>query len=78
MNWLEDLREKDTEESWKLIKDKINSGIEIFIPKILRRRGNNHQWMTRSVKKLVRQKQRHYNLYINTRTDENYKQFKQT
>ena len=78
VNWLEDLREKDTEESWKLIKDKINSGIEIFIPKILRRRGNNHQWMTRSVKKLVRQKQRHYNLYMNTRTDENYKQFKQT
>ena len=78
MNWSEDLREKDTEESWKLIKDKINSGIETFIPKILRRRGNNHQWMTRSVKKLVRQKQRHYNLYMNTRTDENYKQFKQT
>ena len=41
VNWLKDLREKDTEESWKLIKDIVNSGIDIFITKILWRRGNN-------------------------------------
>ena len=78
VNWIAELRDKDTEDSWTFIKEKINTGINTFIPKIPRRRGNNHQWMTKGVKKLVRQKQRHYNLYMNTRSDEHYVQFKKT
>ena len=66
------------EASWKFIKDTINTGIESFIPKVLRRRNNHHQWMTKTVKQLVRKKQRDYNSYMQTRTQEYFTKFKET
>ena len=78
VDWDQELKDKNTEDSWKLIKDKIKSGTDTYIPKILRRRNNNHQWMTRFVKRIVRKKQRDYNSYMHTRTDDNFNRFKET
>jgi len=52
--------------------------MNIFIPKKPRRKNNCPQWMNSTVKKLVRTKQRHYNLYMHTRSPAHYDQFKQT
>ena len=78
VNWYETMDGRDTEECWKFFKDKISTGIDRFIPKIRRRKSNNHQWMTRQVKRIVRQKQRHYNIYQADRTRQNYDQYKKT
>ncbi len=48
-DWRSELQDLDTEDSWKFIKDTINTGIESFIPKVRRRRNNHHQWMTKTV-----------------------------
>ena len=77
-DWRSELQDLDTEDSWKFIKDTINTGIESFIPKVRRRRNNHHQWMTKTVKQLVRKKQRDYNSYMQTRTQENFTKFKET
>ena len=76
VDWKRELEDMDTGNSWQLIKDKINTGINNFIPKVPRCKPNNHQWMTKNVKRLVRTKQRHYNLYMHTRSQ--FKQFKQS
>ena len=78
INWEAELHGRDTEEAWNFIKCIINGGIDIFIPKTIRRRSNNHQWMTKTVKSLVRRKQRHYNLFMENRTQHHFEQFKAT
>ena len=78
VNWRRDLHTLDTNDGWKFFKDKLSSGIDYFIPKTRRRKPNNHQWMTKTVKRLVRLKQRQYNLYQQDRSIANYDQFKKT
>ena len=78
VDWKRELEDMDTGNSWQLIKDKINTGINNFIPKVPGRKPNNHQWMTKNVKRLVRTKQRHYNLYMHTRSLIHFDQFKQS
>ena len=78
VNWRRDLQTLDTNDGWKFFKDKLSSGIDYFIPKTRRRKPNNHQWMTKTVKRLVRLKQRQYNLYQQDRSIANYEQFKKT
>ena len=78
VNWNVELDGLDAEECWYSFKGKLESGINQFIPKARRRKNNNHQWMTRQVKRIVRQKQRHYNLYQADRTKANFDQYKKT
>jgi len=75
VNWRRDLQTLDTNDGWKFFKDKLSSGIDYFIPKTRRRKPNNHQWMTKRVKRLVRLK---YNLYQQDRSIANFDQFKIT
>ena len=56
----------------------VQEPVKSFPPKVPRRRPNNHQWMTKNVKKLVRTEQRHYNLYMHTRSPIHINQFKQS
>ena len=78
IDWDEELRDRDTEDAWRHMTGKINSAINQFIPKVRRRTSNNHQWMNKKVKKLVRKKQRHYNRYMETLTDNDFDRYKQT
>ena len=74
--WSDELQGKDTEEAWQFLNGKINKGIEIYIPKVQRRKPNSHQWMTKFVKRLVRLKQRKYNTYMRSRSPLDYDNFK--
>ena len=78
VDWERDLQGKDAEQSWSHLKGKIDIGLVQFIPKIKRRSNNNPQWLSKSVKRLVRKKQRHYNMYMEARTPQNYDRYKAT
>ena len=78
IDWDQELENKTTEEAWHHLTYKVNLAIANFIPKIRRRTSNNHQWMTKHVKRLVRKKQRHYNLYMDSGTDQDFERYKQT
>ena len=78
IDWDLELGNKNTEEAWQQLTDKVNLAINQFIPKIRRRTSNNHQWMTKHVKRLVRKKQRHYNLYMDSGTDQDFERYNQT
>ena len=76
VDWDNELSNKNTDDSWNFFRGKIECGMSLFIPKIPRRKANNQQWMTKQVKRLVRQKQRLYNQYQQNRTIVNYDLFK--
>ena len=76
--WEEDLRSLDTEETWNYLKVRISTSLDLFIPKVPRRNVNKPQWMTKMVRRLIRKKQRHYNTYMDTRTEFHKDQFRQT
>ena len=78
VNWDRELQDKGAEEAWQHLSAKVNLGITQFVPKVKRRTNGNHQWMTRSVKKLVRRKHRHYNLYMQTGTTYDLDRYKAT
>lgn len=78
VKWLDKLDGKTTEESWTFFKDQIRLGIDKFIPFIPRRTSNRPQWMTKSVKKSINLKQRHYRVYMCTRTKEHFERFKKS
>ena len=78
IDWDQELANKTTEEAWHHLTYKVNLAIANFIPKIRRRTSNNHQWMTKHVKRLVRKKQRHYSLYMDSGTDQDFESYKQT
>ena len=78
VKWIENMENKSTDEAWTFFKTTITSGIEKFIPKIPRRGNGKPQWMTKTVRKLVRMKQRHYNIYMKSRTDINLERLKKT
>ena len=76
--WEEELRDLDTEAAWQHFNGKIKTSLDLFIPKVPRRNTNRPQWMTRTVKRLIRTKQRHYNTYMTSRTEIHREQFKRT
>ena len=76
--WMEELRGLETEEAWQHFKGKVSFSVDLYIPKISRRNHNRPTWMTKTVRRLIRAKQRHYNTYMSTRTDHNWLQFKHT
>ena len=78
INWAEELGNKDAEQTWLHMLSKVNDGVSQYIPKIRRRQNNNHQWTTKIVKRLVRQKQRRYNTYMQTRSPSDYDRYKAT
>ena len=76
--WDPELHQLLVEESWAYFKDTIKLGIDTYVPKILHRTKNRPQWMTKPVMKLIRQKQRHYKVYMQTRLIEHRDRFVKT
>ena len=76
--WATELDGLNTEEAWQHLKGKINNSLDLFIPKVPRRNNNRPQWITKTVNRLIRTKQRHYNTYMRTRSEPHKVQFKQT
>ena len=75
VKWNEDLNQRSADESWTYLKNTIHTGMDLFIPKVLRRQANKPKWMTKKVMKLIRTKQRRYNLFMQTRSPENENYF---
>ena len=78
VDWDQEMGDLPTEEAWQRFTGKINVALTQFIPKIKRRSNKNHQWMTKAVKKLVRRKQNHYNIYMQTRSPYDHERYKRT
>ena len=77
-DWTRELDRRNVEDAWVYFKDKIQTGTDLFIPKIQRRSNKRPQWMTKNVMRLTRLKQRHYNAYMQNRSQENKDRFNQT
>ena len=76
VNWTEHLGNLDTEQSWSFFKDKIDEGIDTFIPKMARRKKNRPCWIDNKVNKLSRRKQKLWKTYIKDRSDFNFQNYK--
>ena len=76
VKWNEELNQRSADESWNYLKTTIHKGMDLFIPKVLRRQANKPKWMTKKVMRLIRTKQRRYNLFMQTRSPENENDFK--
>ena len=76
VDWEHELTGTPTDEAWTFLKDKILTGMDNFVPKIPRRTKNSPRWMTSIVKRLVRRKQRLYNIFMETRRQEDEISFK--
>ena len=68
---------KSVDEAWESFKSLTEAALDMFIPLIDRRKQGDPPWMTRSVKRLVRKKQRKWRQYANNRTVENFEAFKE-
>ena len=78
IDWDQELADRNAEDAWVYMSGKVNQAIAQFIPKIRRRTNNNHQWMTKSVKRLVRRKQRHYNIYMDSNSPQDFERYRNT
>ena len=67
IDWQMELDGKGAEDAWDFFLDKINKAMEDNIPKKLRRNVNKPLWMSKSINKSVRQKQRLWNNYKQTK-----------
>jgi len=76
--WDHALHQLTVEESWAYFKDTVILGIDSYVPKILRRTRKRPQWMTKPVMKLIRLKQGHYKVYMQTRLIEHKDRFVKT
>ena len=78
VDWDQELGNLTADGAWQRFISKVKDGINQFIPKVKRRTFHNHQWMTKTVKKLVRRKQNRYNRYMETRSPYDFERFKCT
>ena len=76
VNWTEHLGNLDTEQSWSFFKDKVDEGIDTFIPKMDRRKKNRPCWIDNKVSKLSRRKQKLWKNYIKDSSDVNFQIYK--
>ena len=67
---------KNVDEAWETLKGSLNQALDRYIPLIERRKRGDHPWMTQSVKRSVRKKQRKWRLFAKNRTDFNFVNFK--
>ena len=64
------------EDVWDSMKSKIEVGVNNFIPLVNRKENNSPPWVTRAVKNACNTKRRHFKIYLNNRTSDNFKQYK--
>lgn len=74
--WNDLFQDKAVEECWDTFSNTVNAGIERFVPKIPRRRRGRPPWMTRTVLKICRKKQRLWKAYMESRSQTDHEQFK--
>ena len=76
VDWDQELTRTPTDEAWTFLKGKILTGMDTFVPKIPQCIKISPRWMTSIVKRFVRWKQRLYNIFMETRRQEDEINFK--
>lgn len=78
INWHNELVNLNTEESWKIFKDKLLSVVESATPMKKRRVNNRPLWMQQSVMRIIRKKKRQWELWCTTQDYRCYLAHKKT
>ena len=76
--WQDYLGENDTETSWSMFKEKIDEGIEKFVPMVKKRNTKGPKWFNRKLLKLTRKKERLWKEYIKFGDLEKFSQYKKS
>jgi len=76
IDWENNMRGKNVEEAWNIIKNTIDEGINRFVPKKRRRQNGRPPWMTRTILRQIRKKQRKWNNYMKNQTNTHLQDFK--
>ncbi len=76
IDWGNNMRGKNVEEAWNIIKNTIDEGINRFVPKKRRRQNGRPPWMTRTILRQIRKKQRKWNNYMKNQTNTHLQDFK--
>ena len=75
-NIVNNMQGKNIDNSWDLFKNLVHSGIELYVPKKLRRVNTRPVWVNKRVIQLSRQKRRRFAIYCKDRTDANLNIYK--
>ena len=67
---------ENVDEAWETLKGSLNQALDRYIPLTERRKKGDPPWMTQSVRRLVRKKQRKWRVFAKNRTDLNFVSFK--
>ena len=75
-DWDSLLQNKSAEEAWNILKNKINTATDTYVPKSTMRKDSDPKWLNREIIKLIRQKKRAwkvFNLYNTAESRDKYK-----
>ena len=76
VDWQSYLSPHNTEDSWQLLKGKVNECIDECIPKKLRRNNTKPLWMQRNVMRVLRKKRRLWKKYTDSKDYQSFLAFK--
>ena len=75
-DWDSLLQNKSADEAWNILKNKINTATDTYVPKSTMRKDSDPKWLNREIIKLIRQKKRVwkvFNLYNTAESRDKYK-----
>ena len=76
VNWDNELKGLNTEDSWIKFKEKVDKAQEACVPKKKRRPNNRPIWMTRSIMRIIRKKIRLWKVYKESKDYHEYLAYK--
>ena len=76
-NWPAEFQNFNTDQCWNYLKETISEGMKKFVPCKRRRQNNRPPWMSQKILKLVRKKQRRYNKYMQSKSPQDFTDYKE-
>ena len=78
LDWTEELTDKDTEESWQVIKGFLEKMVTDYVPWKKRKRNNAPPWMTKEIKKALQEKKKAWDSWKRRRGGEEKRVYKES
>ena len=72
VDWENEFKEKDTESSWEVFRDKLNNLVEDSVPLKVVKGGNKPLWMQKGIMKVIRKKRKLWKTYSDTKEFSDY------
>ena len=76
IDWGKEMKDMDTETSWKFFQKRLDIAVEATVPMKLRRSNNKPPWMNKNILRTVRKKRRLWNIYKETENYQRYLDYK--